>query len=142
MAEIKRLQQEKAYQIGDFALLYRHIMPYKDMISRILSSQRMSLGEITKEPITYFGNQIKYTTFHSAKGLEFKVVFIVGVTDGQFVPKDDWTLEGDELEDYLEREKRLLYVAMTRARDCLYLTYSRGQPSRFLEPIPTGYLKR
>ncbi len=142
MAEIKRLQQEKAYQIGDFALLYRHIMPYKDMISRILSSQRMSLGEITKEPITYFGNQIKYTTFHSAKGLEFKVVFVVGVTDGQFVPKDDWTLEGDELEDYLEREKRLLYVAMTRARDCLYLTYSRGQPSRFLEPIPTGYLKR
>jgi len=142
MAEIKRLQQEKAYQIGDFALLYRSNVPYKDLISRILSSQRMSLGEITKEPITYFGNQIKHTTFHSAKGLEFKVVFIVGVTDGQFVPKDDWTLEGDELEDYLEREKRLLYVAMTRARDCLYLTYSRGQASRFLEPVPPGYLKR
>ena len=83
---------------------------------------------------------IKLTTFHSSKGLEFKVVFVVGVTDTLFVPKDDWDLKGDELEKYHDQERRLLYVAMTRARDLLYISYSRGVKSRFLEDIPDDYL--
>ena len=102
----------------------------------------MPVVELNKEPETYFGTGIKRTTFHSAKGLEFKVVFVVGVTDGRFVPRDDWSLRGDLLEEYLLRERRLLYVAMTRARDLLYLTCSRGQPSRFLNNIPGKFLNR
>jgi superfamily I DNA/RNA helicase len=58
------------------------------------------------------------------------------------VPRDDWTLQSDELEDYLARERRLLYVAMTRARDLLFLTCSRGRASRFLSDVPSQYLKR
>jgi DNA helicase-2/ATP-dependent DNA helicase PcrA len=92
--------------------------------------------------MTYFGPGAKHTTFHSAKGLEFKVVFVVGVTDGSFVPRDDWSLQGEELNDYLARERRLLYVAMTRARDLLYLTCSRGRASRFLSAVPGEYLRR
>ena len=84
----------------------------------------------------------KHTTFHSAKGLEFKVVFVLGVTDGQFVPKDDWSLKGEELDDCLARERRLLYVAMTRARDFLFLTCSRGRASRFLSSVPGEFLRR
>ena len=87
-------------------------------------------------------DKVTLMTMHSAKGLEFKVVFVVGATDGQFVPRDDWTLEGEELEDYLARERRLLYVAMTRARDLLYVTYSRGQPSRFLASVPRETMHR
>lgn len=140
-SEIERLRVKHGYKMGDFALVYRYHSPYKDLIQKYLAL-KMATQEITREPETYFGDHLKHTTFHSIKGLEFKVVFIIGVTDGQFVPRDDWTLEGDELEDYIEREKRLLYVAMTRARDLLYITYSRGQSSRFLEKIPNDYINR
>jgi superfamily I DNA/RNA helicase len=141
--EIERLVKDSQchYKPGDFGILYRHTFPYKDMISRYLRTNGYALTEISKDAFSYFGNSIKFTTFHSAKGLEFKVVFVIGVTDGQFVPRDDWSLEGEELTDYLEREKRLLYVAMTRARDLLYLTCSRGQPSRFLAQVPKDYLR-
>jgi superfamily I DNA/RNA helicase/mRNA-degrading endonuclease RelE of RelBE toxin-antitoxin system len=139
--EISRLRDETGYQPGDVAILYRHSSPYKELIPARFQSS-FPISEITKEPASYFGPALKYTTFHSSKGLEFKVVFVVGVTDALFVPKDDGTLEGEELADYLERERRLLYVAMTRARDLLYLTYSRGQPSRFLERVPPEFIRR
>lgn len=140
--EIARLTKDLHYKPGDIAILYRHSTPYKEIIPATLNAHRYPTVEISKDALSYFGNLIKFTTFHSAKGLEFKVAFVVGVTDGQFVPRDDWTLEGEELAAYLEREKRLLYVAMTRARDLLYLTYSRGQPSRFLAQVPKEYLRQ
>jgi superfamily I DNA/RNA helicase/mRNA-degrading endonuclease RelE of RelBE toxin-antitoxin system len=140
--EIGRLTKDLHYKKGDIAILYRHISPYKENILSTLNNFSLPSTEITKDPLSYFGDTIKLTTFHSAKGLEFKVVFVVGVTDGQYVPRDDWTREGEELLGYLENEKRLLYVAMTRARDLLYLTYSRGQPSRFLAQVPQEYLKQ
>jgi len=46
------------------------------------------------------------------------------------------------LQEYLDRERRRLYVAMTRARDRMVLTYAGGQPSRFLADIPAAYLTR
>jgi superfamily I DNA/RNA helicase len=139
--KIAELKAEKGYKDRDFALLYRWRTPYQDLIHQYLSKQ-VELVEIQRDAATYFGSGAKHTTFHSAKGLEFKVVFVVCVTDGQFVPRDDWTLKGEELADYMARERRLLYVATTRARDLLYLTCSRGQPSRFLADVPTEYLKR
>lgn len=139
--KVVELKSQQNYEDKDFAFLYRWRDPYEDLISGYLSDH-MEIVEIKRNAFTYFGPGAKHTTFHSAKGLEFKVVFAVGVTDGQFVPKDDWSLEGDELEDYMARERRLLYVAMTRARDLLYLTCSRGQPSRFLSNIPAEYLER
>lgn len=136
--EIDRLLNNKRCKQGDIAILYRHTTPYKEQISKLISKLH-SIVEITKDPANYFGDTLKYTTFHSGKGLEFKVVFIVGATDGQSVPQDDWTLQGVELEEYLNRERRLLYVAMTRARDLLYITSARGQESRFLSTVPKDY---
>lgn len=139
--EMVRLKKQQNYQDGDCALLYRWRYPYQELILRHLS-QRFSLVELQRDARSYFGPGVKHITFDSAKGLEFKVVFVVGVTDGQFVPRDDWTLEDEELKDYMARERRRLYVAMSRARDLLYLTYSRGQPSRFLADVPGEYLRR
>ena len=139
--KIAELKTQRGYKDRDFALLYRWRRPYYDLIAR----QPASVGavvELERDAATYFGPGLKHTTFHSAKGLEFKVVFVVGASDGQFVPKDDWTLQAEELADYLARERRLLYVAMTRARDLLFLTCSRGQPSRFLDRVPKEYLRR
>jgi len=140
-SHIEKLKRSEGYRDGDFAILYRMRPPYKDIIERRLG-QRFTLVELSRDPATFFGLHLKHSTFDSAKGLEFKVAFVVGVTDGQFVPRDDWSLEGPELEDYLIRERSRLFVAMTRARDRLFLSYARGRPSRFLANVPEVYLAR
>ncbi len=86
-------------------------------------------------------------TMHSAKGLEFPVVFVVGVEEGIF-PGIRAIGEQDEMEE----ERRLCYVAMTRAKEKLYLTCanqrmlfgrtSSNRPSRFLEEIPPEHLEK
>ncbi|HEX8117649.1 MAG TPA: 3'-5' exonuclease, partial [Pyrinomonadaceae bacterium] len=94
------------------------------------------------------GGYVTLSTVHSAKGLEWDALFVIWMTDGWF-PSSRST---DELED-LEEERRLLYVATTRARRHLYFVYPlaarRGEDgdaapavSRFLEPIPDTILPR
>ena len=90
------------------------------------------------------GNKVTLMTLHAAKGLEFPVVFMVGMEDGLFPSQR--ALEGGPRQ--LEEERRLCYVGMTRAREELYLLYaqsrlqfgSRGyaMPSRFLEDMGRG----
>ena len=88
------------------------------------------------------------STVHSAKGLEWDVVFVISLAEGRF--PSPMALDRDE---DLEEERRLFYVAATRAKDRLYLVYPRwirvshgggrpGRPSRFLEEIPTGLIKK
>jgi DNA helicase-2/ATP-dependent DNA helicase PcrA len=89
---------------------------------------------------------VQLMTVHSAKGLEFDVVFISGLEQGLF-PHENAVLEG---KDGLEEERRLMYVAVTRARQRLYLSCAQtrmlhGQtrycmPSSFLDEIPEGLL--
>jgi len=84
-------------------------------------------------------------TLHAAKGLEFSVVFISGV-DGDLLP----LIRKDEGKESIEEERRLFYVAMTRARDLLVLTTARRRflfgevresaPSPFLGEIPADLL--
>ncbi len=80
---------------------------------------------------------IKLTTFHSAKGLEFGDVLLVGLSEGLFPPPLGHVLdtdEGEQEEDFLSTERRLLYVAMTRTRHALYLVHGL-QPTRFLAEL-------
>ncbi len=89
---------------------------------------------------------VQLMTLHSAKGLEFPVVFIAGMEDGLFPHRR--TLEDP---DGLEEERRLCYVGATRAMRELYLTYAEqrrlhgvdsiGQPSRFIGEIPAGLIE-
>jgi DNA helicase-2/ATP-dependent DNA helicase PcrA len=89
---------------------------------------------------------LQLMTVHSAKGLEFNMVFITGLEEGLF-PHENSTKEPKGLEE----ERRLMYVAVTRARHRLYISHAQtrmlhGQtrynlPSRFLEEIPAGLLK-
>lgn len=87
------------------------------------------------------GKGVQLLTIHRAKGLEFKTVYILGAVDGS-IPHDfalESARKGDETA--LEEERRLLYVAMTRAEDNLYISVpsvrrSRtAYRSRFLQPI-------
>ena len=90
---------------------------------------------------------VQLMTVHAAKGLEFDVVFITGLEQGLF-PHENATQERDGLEE----ERRLMYVAVTRARQRLYLSHAQtrmlhGQtryclPSLFLEELPEELLRR
>ncbi len=89
---------------------------------------------------------VQMMTVHSAKGLEFDAVFLTGLEEGLF-PHENSITEADGLEE----ERRLMYVAMTRARKRLYLSYSQtrmlhGQTryslrSRFFDELPEAALK-
>ena len=90
---------------------------------------------------------VTLTSFHSAKGLEFPVVFIAGLEEDILPHKKSIDTDGD-----LEEERRLFYVGITRAMKELYLTYTGhrirygktlpSSPSRFLKEIPEDLLKR
>jgi ATP-dependent DNA helicase UvrD/PcrA len=83
-------------------------------------------------------------TVHSAKGLEFKVLFVVGMEEGVFPH-----IRSMESAEDMEEERRLFYVAMTRAKEKLFLTWSQrrslfgsnaaSRPSRFLDEIPSWF---
>lgn len=90
---------------------------------------------------------LQLMTVHAAKGLEFKAVFISGLEEG-LCPHEQSLYEANGLEE----ERRLMYVAVTRARQRLYLSHAQsrmlhgqvryGIPSRFLDEIPEELLKR
>ncbi len=93
-----------------------------------------------------FEDCVQLMTLHSAKGLEFKLVYLVGMEEGLFPSQQSVDDAGR-----LEEERRLCYVGMTRAMQQLYLTYAESRrlygresyprPSRFLREIPGEFLQ-
>ncbi len=92
-------------------------------------------------------DRLTLMTLHSAKGLEFPIVFLAGMEEGLFPHARAFEEQGG-----VEEERRLCYVGMTRAKDRLYLSYGRsrtifgttvpGVPSRFLDEISADLLSR
>jgi superfamily I DNA/RNA helicase len=126
---------------GDIGILYMSGKQYASTIDRVMNSYGLPVSELRRDNAAAFFEEslVKRCTFYSAKGMEFKVVFLVGVADGT-IPTNS-ILPDEAAEDTARRERRLLFVAMTRARDSLYLTYSGGQPSRFLCDIEADLLE-
>jgi DNA helicase-2/ATP-dependent DNA helicase PcrA len=93
-----------------------------------------------------FEDCVQLMTLHTAKGLEFKLVFLVGLEEGLFPSQQSVDDAGR-----MEEERRLCYVGMTRAMQQLYLTYAESRrlygretyprPSRFLREIPAEFLQ-
>ncbi|MBD1573129.1 DNA helicase II [Vibrio sp. S17_S38] len=108
------------------------------MLSAFLSHAALEAGEGQADEFT---DAVQLMTLHSAKGLEFPLVFMVGVEEGMF-PNQMSAEDAARLEE----ERRLCYVGMTRAMTKLYITYAEmrrvyGQekchkPSRFIREIP------
>ena len=111
-------------------------------LTDFLSQVALDVGDATQQGAS---NGVQLMTLHAAKGLEFAIVFLLGLEEGLFPHK----MSASDPER-LEEERRLCYVGMTRAMQKLYLSYAEtrrlyGQevyqrPSRFLEEIPEKYL--
>lgn len=114
------------------------------LLSRFIEQSSLA-SDVDKLDST--SSAVKLMTLHSSKGLEFPVVFLVGMEEGLFPSVKAWEETSDE---DIEEERRLCYVGMTRAREVLYLLnavirriwgqVSYQEPSRFFQEIPENYL--
>ncbi|HEU0009388.1 MAG TPA: ATP-dependent helicase [Verrucomicrobiae bacterium] len=135
-----RSRLEDLEQLATFALQFKTVEEFLTQLSlltNVEADDAPSAGSDTE--------QIRLSTVHQAKGLEFDVVFVIMLCDGLFPSaRSIETVDGEE------EERRLFYVAITRARNELYLSYpllrmTRGQggdmmqqPSRFLKDFPAA----
>lgn len=113
--------------------------PACEVIPSFLECQALSRGRDRYRPDA---ERVTLMTLHASKGLEFPVVFIIGLEEGIFPVS--------ETED-LEEERRLLYVGLTRAMKRLYLSHAKSRavygergfraPSRFLSEVPEGVVE-
>ncbi|MDQ3245061.1 MAG: UvrD-helicase domain-containing protein [bacterium] len=149
--EIERLENIK--ELATLALKYDNLTGgtgvEKILEDASLASDQDSIliNEDKKDPIKKELNGVKLMTVHASKGLEFKYVFIVGLESGLFPHERD----GETKEDS-EEERRLFYVALTRARSKLFLTYANfrtifgsrqiNSPSEFISDIPRDLLEK
>jgi DNA helicase-2/ATP-dependent DNA helicase PcrA len=135
--------QSRLEDLGQLRAFSQNFEKTEDFLAQLALMTNVDGGPKTEGP---FAGQpcLRLSTIHQAKGLEWKVVFVVMLCDGMFpASRSVETLEGEE------EERRLFYVAVTRACDELYLTYplmratasfdERWQePSRFITNFPRG----
>jgi len=132
LEKIKQLL-ENGYAREDILILYRRTRsfePYKRELAK--ANVKVSSG-----------------TIHSAKGLEARIVFLVGLTSGIYGFPSIWeedrifqVIKETNYELRMEEERRLFYVAMTRAKEELFLITEIGNESSFLNEIPGDFLDR
>jgi DNA helicase II / ATP-dependent DNA helicase PcrA len=149
-----RINQILLKEIYNYALEYESLYPegtMDDFISYLNYLFRFDL-ELPEELDQ--DDSILVTTIHQSKGRQFQVVFIVDVAKGKlplvartkkfYVPKDlakGLVRDADEKTLHLLDEKRLLYVAATRAKSHLYITYAQNYESRKKEAPPSPFLE-
>lgn len=140
--EEDRARLENIKELRSVALQFPDLTEFLENIS-LVEQEYESAPQIDGEK----KNAITLMTLHAAKGLEFPIVFIIGMEEGLF-PHSRSLMNKEELEE----ERRLCYVGMTRAKDKLYLTYTRSRlyfgqrtnnmVSRFIFEIPEHVIKQ
>lgn len=120
------------------------IFKYMFKVSSGLTIKQFRKTEMIKESFMEMycnsGGGVRIRTLHSVKGLEYKKVYLIGL-DNNKIPNENYIErliekgETEELVDYIEEERRLLYVGWTRAKEHLVITYEKDNPSRFLSEV-------
>jgi DNA helicase II / ATP-dependent DNA helicase PcrA len=136
------LRREDLNQLAIFARQFKDVHEFLSQLALIsnVDAEAAAVQAGDKEAVNL-------SSVHQAKGLEFHTVFVIWLTDGMFPSNRSL-----DTRDALEEERRLFYVAITRARDELYLTYPQmrlsggygdvfQRPSRFLQEIPNDLLE-
>ena len=136
------LRREDLDQLAMFARQFKHVHEFLSQLALISNVDAEAAPNQTSDR-----EAVNLSTVHQAKGLEFHTVFVIWLTDGMFPSSRSL-----DTRDALEEERRLFYVAVTRARDELYLTFPQmrlsggygdvfQRPSRFLKEIPGKLLE-
>jgi len=126
-----KLCQNNNYRPGDIAILARSSNLYRHL-SKPFKQASLKLTQFRDDNFHILENDVKYITMQSAKGLEFPVVFMIGLDD-RYVPYIDANSETQN-EDKLQ-ERKLFYVSMTRAAERLYLLYPKHNRCCFLRDL-------
>lgn len=132
--DIERIENIK--ELLTVAAQFQNTTIFLENVSLVQDEQMKDL------PVGESANRVTLMSLHSAKGLEFPVVFMVGLEEG-LLPHSRCMFDSEQLEE----ERRLCYVGITRAQEKLYLTYAtnrwlygrdcQSKPSRFLSQLPT-----
>jgi DNA helicase-2/ATP-dependent DNA helicase PcrA len=138
-----RNRQEDIEQLAAFALQFTSVEEFLTQLALQTAIEAEASEKATAED-----DEVRLSTIHQAKGLEFDIVFIITLCEGLFPSsRSVASLEGEE------EERRLFYVALTRARDELYLSYPARRsaswdtgdvaqlPSRFLKELPKDLIE-
>ena len=127
------------YEMKDIAIVARNKKMLSDMNEFLTNKNVKSSIFSSNKNFDFNEESVKLITMHSIKGLEFKVVILMGLNDKVIPNIYSISSYGDEsFVDSMER--KLLYVGMTRANEELYMSYS-GKASKFLAEINSKYLK-
>jgi DNA helicase-2/ATP-dependent DNA helicase PcrA len=136
-----RTRLENIKELRSVAIEFPNLISFLENVA-LVEQEYMPDGQMVAEN----EDAVTLMTMHAAKGLEFKMVFIVGLEEGVFPHSQALFDYGD-----LEEERRLCYVGVTRAKEHLYLTYAKqrvifGQrntatPSRFIFELPPEVLE-
>ena len=131
------LRREDLNQLAAFSQQFKDVNEFLSQLALISNVDAEAAPNQTGDK-----EAVNLSTVHQAKGLEFHTVFVIWLTDGMFPSSRSL-----DTREALEEERRLFYVAITRAKDELYLTYPHmrltggygdvfQRPSRFLKEIP------
>jgi DNA helicase-2/ATP-dependent DNA helicase PcrA len=136
---------EELLQLADIAAQSKDLGAFLQEIALVneIAGEEMAGGSRSKDR-----EWLTLSTVHQAKGLEWRAVFVAGLTDGGFPHQQSLEEPGGEAE-----ERRLFYVAVTRAKEQLYLVYPGSRivrdqdrvltrPSRFVSSIPPGLIEK
>ncbi|MBF0587805.1 MAG: UvrD-helicase domain-containing protein [Magnetococcales bacterium] len=140
-------EEKRADKMENLEELANQISRYDDT-GRFLEEATLVTDMGNKQDPHATANHVVISTLHGAKGLEFPVVFMVGMEEGM-LPHKMAIADGEE---GVEEERRLTYVGLTRAKERLFLSYAqkrwvfremqRSKPSRFLKEIPKESIKK
>ncbi len=128
------------FRPGDIAVLARR-NDQVDHLRFVLKRAGIPVVHFREDAFDIFENTVKVVTINSAKGLEFPVVFLARLDEGE-LPRTIRADDEEELKAELRGERRLAYVGMTRAAQRLYLVSCRAKCSRFLQEIDPDTVRR
>lgn len=123
----------KTYSLKDMAIVSRINKNLELLKDKLINSGISATLINGREGIDFDEENVKLTTMHSVKGLEFKIVIIIDINSDQ-MPFPQKSLALEEIQSEESRDRKLLYVGMTRATEKLFLC-SYGEASKFLNDI-------
>jgi DNA helicase-2/ATP-dependent DNA helicase PcrA len=125
----EKLKEEALIKIKRKTMLLEELsQPYKEH-ERFLNAMILGSNDLTQ------GEGVNLLSIHASKGLEFREVYVIDLMDGRFPNRKLMSRGGN-----IDEERRLFYVAVTRAKDILYLSYAKYDKVKKMQFVPSQFL--